>query len=458
LLVVYTECMLSGMSTPVLADGTEVRTSPITARPLLLGAMASLSAGAAAIHFAVMFEHFSEYSLYGVFFLVLAWAQLVWPVVLIALPFLTWAPAKARPARFPAGWSRSGLTPPAARRMAAWLWLGIAGNAGVVVIYFCSRSIGLPFGPDTKTTEGWGGLDLVCAIEEILLVVLAAAVLARPGLLARPVRLRGQPRSLAAVLAAPVVVIAATAAVMTPAWAGSEGPSGMASGASASSGMASGASGSSSSMANSSGSLQGGMGDMGSTDGLPDMQMYGSTNPPTAAQVQAAAILIKQTDASLVRFENVNNAIAAGYTERLATNGEEHLLCQNCSNAYQGLNPQDPSSLVYAINVKGHPPILLGAMYLMGNGNGPQVGGGLTRWHSHLEVCQNGRIIIAGFGVALPGSCNPSTWKDQYTTQMLHVWVVPYPGGVFSDDLSTAATTAAAQAALAQTKPGHLAP
>jgi hypothetical protein len=80
------------------------------------------------------------------------------------------------------------------------------------------------------------------------------------------------------------------------------------------------------------------------------------------------------------------------------------MLCQNCSGAYEGLNPRDPSSLVYAINVKGHAPILLGAMYLMGDGNGPQVGGGLTRWHSHLEVCQGGRIIIAGFGVALPVS------------------------------------------------------
>jgi hypothetical protein len=411
--------------------------------------MAALSAGAAAIHFAVTFEHFSEYSLYGVFFLVLAWAQLVWPVVLIALPFLTWDPATARPARFPAGWSRSGLPPLTARRVAVWLWLGIAGNAGVLVIYFSSRSIGLPIGPNTKTVEAWGGLDLVCAIEEILLVVIAAAVLARPGLLARPVRLRSQARSLASLLAAPVVVIAATTAVMTPAWAGSEGPAGMASGSAGSS---------SRSMVSSSDSLQGGMGDMGSTDGLPDMQMYGSTNPPTAVQVEAAANLIMQTDASLVRFENVNNAIAAGYTERLATNGEEHLLCQNCSPAYQGLNPQDPSSLVYAINVKGHPPILLGAMYLMGSGNGPQVGGGLTRWHTHLEVCQGGQIIIAGFNLALPGHCDPSTWKDQYTTQMLHVWVVPYPGGVFSDDLSTAATTTAAQAALAETRPGQLAP
>jgi hypothetical protein len=33
---------------------------------------------------------------------------------------------------------------------------------------------------------------------------------------------------------------------------------------------------------------------------------------------------------------------------------------------------------------------------------------------------------------------------------MLHVWVVPYPGGVFSDDLSAAATHAAVQAVLAE--------
>jgi hypothetical protein len=411
--------------------------------------MAALSAGAAAIHFAVTFEHFSEYSLYGVFFLVLAWAQLVWPIALIALPFLTWTKAGARP-RFPNGWSRSGLTPLAARRMAVWLWLGIVGNLGVVVVYFSSRSIGLPFGPDNTSVEAWGGLDLVCAVEEILLVVIAAAILARPGLLARAIGFRSQGWSLVGLLAVPVAVIAATTAVMTPAWAGSEGPAGMASAMAANS---------SSSTAGSTDSLQGGMGDMGSIDGQPIMQMYGSTAAPTAAQVTAAANLIKETDASLVRFENVNNAIAAGYTYRLATNGEEHLLYDGNNPAYQGLNPQDPSSLVYATNVKGHAPILLGAMYLMPDGvNGPQVGGGLTRWHSHLQICQGGQLVIAGFNVVERGQCNPSTWQDRYTTQMLHVWVVPYSGGVFSDDLSTAATTVAARAALAETRPGQLAP
>jgi hypothetical protein len=146
----------------------------------------------------------------------------------------------------------------------------------------------------------------------------------------------------------------------------------------------------------------------------------------------------------------VQAAFAAGYTYVLKTNGEEHLLYDGPNPAYQGLNPQDPSSLVYAINVPNHAPILLGAMYIMGDRqNGPQVGGGLTRWHSHLVTCVGGQQTVAGFDVQLRGGCDPATWQDQYTSQMLHVWVVPYPGGVFSDDLSAAATSSAVQAVLA---------
>jgi hypothetical protein len=51
------------MSTPVLAGGEARTTPPATIRPYLLGGLAALSAGAAAIHFAVIFEHFAEYTL-----------------------------------------------------------------------------------------------------------------------------------------------------------------------------------------------------------------------------------------------------------------------------------------------------------------------------------------------------------------------------------------------------------
>jgi hypothetical protein len=56
----------------------------------------------------------------------------------------------------------------------------------------------------------------------------------------------------------------------------------------------------------------------------------------------------------------------------------------------------------------------------------------------------------AGPGAQLRDTpATPATFTDQYTSQMLHVWMVPYPGGPFSDDLSLAATNAAARAALA---------
>jgi len=399
------------MSTPVLAD-TEVRAWPATIRPYLLGALAALSAGAAAIHFAVVFEHFSEYTLYGVFFLVLSWAQLIWPAVLL------WRPSRP------------------------WLWAGLGGNAIVLAVYVASRTVGLPFGPDLHSAESAGALDVTSCVLEALLIAGCAALLWRPSLADRPAPRLGPLAATAALAAVPVAVIAATTAVMTPGWAGPEGPAGMA---------ASMAASTSSSASSSSASQAPGMGDMGSTDGLPDMQMYGTTAPPTAAQVAAAAQLIQQTDSSLKRFANVQAAFAAGYTYVLKTNGEEHLLYDGPNPAYQGLNPQDPSSLVYAINVPHHAPVLLGAMYIMGGDqqNGPQVGGGLTRWHSHLVTCVNGQQTIAGFGVQLRDGCNPATWQDRYTAQMLHVWVVSYPGGVFSDDLSAAATSSAVQGVLA---------
>jgi hypothetical protein len=396
------------MSAPALA-GEDTRAGLATARPYVLGGLAALSAGAAAIHFAVIFEHFAEYLLYGVFFLVVSWAQLIWPVILL------WR--AARP----------------------WLWLGAAGNAIVIVAYVASRTVGLPFGPDLHKVESVGALDVVSCVLEAALIAGCAALIWRPSLLDRPVARRGAAATLASVAAVPVAVIALTTAVMTPGSAGPEGPAGMASGASSMSSQPQ------------SGAADPGMGDMGTTDGLPDMRMYGTTAAPTAAQVLAAARLVTQTDATLRQFANVQAAFAAGYTYVLKTNGEEHLLYDGGDPSYQGLNPRHPSSLVYAINVPGHAPVLLGAMYIMGadQQNGPQVGGGLTRWHSHLVTCVDGKQTIAGFGVQLRDPCNHATWQDTYTAQMLHVWVVPYPGGVFSDDLSASATSAAVQAALA---------
>src|SRR5215467_5131440 len=255
--------MRSGMSTRVLA-GEEARTEAGTVRPYLVGGLAALSAGAAALHFAVVFEHFAQDALYGVFFLVVAWAQLIWPAVLL------WRPSRP------------------------WLLLAIAGNAAVVAVYAASRTAGLPFGPDLHHAEPVGALDVWSCVLEFGVIVECLALLRRPALLDRPATRRGAVARVAGLVAVPAAVLAATTAIMTPGSAGSEGPAGMASGTSAR--MTS---------HSTSGTLVPGMGDMGSTDGHPDMRMYGSAAPPTAGQIIAAAQLINATDNSLRRYANV---------------------------------------------------------------------------------------------------------------------------------------------------------
>src|SRR5579859_4188141 len=225
------------MSQTVL-DESISRNIYATARPYLASGLAALSAGCAAIHFAVVFEHFHKYVLYGVFFLIISWAQAIWAAVVL------WRPSRP------------------------WLWLGIAGNAIIVLAYLASRTTGLPFGPDKAHTEPFGALDLVSTAMELALIAGCAALLWRPTLADRPVRRRTGLPAIASLTAFPAAVIALTTAVMTPGWAGPEGPAGLASGTS--SGM------SSQSASSASSALNSGMGDMGTTDGQPDMQMYGS--------------------------------------------------------------------------------------------------------------------------------------------------------------------------------------
>src|SRR5579862_8355031 len=107
-----------------VASEEKVHFTQATAGRYIFSALSALSVGAAVVHFAVTFEHFQEYTLYGSFFLVISWAQLIWPAGLF------WRPARLRERP----WTR------------LWLGLGIAGNAIVLGIYIASRTAGLPFG------------------------------------------------------------------------------------------------------------------------------------------------------------------------------------------------------------------------------------------------------------------------------------------------------------------------
>jgi hypothetical protein len=101
------------------------------------------SLGAGLVHLAVVREHFDEYALYGVFFLVSGVLQIGWAMVALA---------------------RDRMPIP---RLVA------AAQVAMVVLWGVTRTVGLPIGPEVWTPEPVGRADVLCSVLEL---VAAAAI------------------------------------------------------------------------------------------------------------------------------------------------------------------------------------------------------------------------------------------------------------------------------------------
>jgi hypothetical protein len=112
-------------------------------------AVASLSAGAAAIHFAVAKMHFDEYTLFGLFFVGSGIAQLAWPIWLLL------------------------------RRWRPLLVLGAVGNILIVALWAVDRIWGLPLGPEHWKPDPVGFGDSVTSAFEVLLAAGCIRLLGR---------------------------------------------------------------------------------------------------------------------------------------------------------------------------------------------------------------------------------------------------------------------------------------
>lgn len=124
--------------------------------------LAVLSIGAAAIHFAASPDHFGEWVPYGVAFAVLAWFQVLWAA--------TYLVGRPRPLATAA----------------------IVVNAGAIIVWIWSRTIGLPIGPTPGSTEPVGFADALSSGLEALLVLglLGGGTSLASRLAARPARWR----------------------------------------------------------------------------------------------------------------------------------------------------------------------------------------------------------------------------------------------------------------------------
>ena len=113
----------------------------MTRSKLWLYAAAGLSVLAGLLHLIVMPEHFDEWLGYGLFFLVLALAQLVYSVLLLRRPS-----------------SRTVLV------------AGIVGNALIIGLWAVTRTVGIPLGPASGEVEAIGVVDTVSKLAELALI------------------------------------------------------------------------------------------------------------------------------------------------------------------------------------------------------------------------------------------------------------------------------------------------
>ena len=156
--------------------------------------LAATLVGSAAIHAAVVPEHLGEWATAGVFFAVLAAAQL-------ALGLLSLG-----------------------RRHRALLLAVAAVSIVPLALWLCSRTVGLPFGPAPGTPESAGLPDIAAGVLELGTLLAAVALLRDKVRLPRRRLVSAHIRSLpvVAAIAVGVLGLAGTA----PAWFGNPGSSG----------------------------------------------------------------------------------------------------------------------------------------------------------------------------------------------------------------------------------------
>ena len=127
-------------------------------------------------------------------------------------------------------------------------------------------------------------------------------------------------------------------------------------------------------------------------------------------------------------FDTANGFVSIGD----GGTGVEHYVNPAFMADHTILDPNKPEALVF--NTRVTPKRLEAAMYMLTPGStladAPDIGGPLTQWHIHNNLCFNAQGRVAGLTQG-DGSCAGNLFKGP-ETPMIHVWIVPHPCGPFA--------------------------
>ena len=175
-------------------------------------------------------------------------------------------------------------------------------------------------------------------------------------------------------------------------------------------------------------------------DGLVDPARIDLSGMPgvTAAEQQRAESLLRRSILTLPKWADYRKAEAGGYRSiGDGITGEEHFLRWEAVNDGVMLDPSAPESLVYKVDPATGTRTLEAAMFILPErynlNNVPNVGGALTQFHTHDNLCFNNdtkapKVVGLTNG---EGKCPPPLVKFRANV-MLHVWIRPNPCGPFA--------------------------
>jgi hypothetical protein len=154
----------------------------------------------------------------------------------------------------------------------------------------------------------------------------------------------------------------------------------------------------------------------------------------TPEQQARAENLIAITLLRLPKYSDYHVAERDGFVSiGDAVTGDEHFVKQAYFDDGRILNPDYPESLVYKPHADGT-KTLAAAMYMMPPNTHwsdiPDIGGPLTQWHIHDNLCFTADAKVAGL-TNPDGTCTPPLVKVT-NAPMIHVWIQKHPCGPFA--------------------------
>jgi hypothetical protein len=154
---------------------------------------------------------------------------------------------------------------------------------------------------------------------------------------------------------------------------------------------------------------------------------------PTTAELENANALVADTKRGLRRFGDLDAAYEAGYQPH--HHGQEvikHYFNPSAILDDQILDPTRPEGLMYAHTDRG--PVLVAAVWMMREPGEPgeAVGGCLTTWHEHDNLCSVDPSKGLITGLREPGGGCAEGQVPWRPPAMLHTWIVDVPGGPFA--------------------------